>query len=451
MKIKQKTKKIVIWAVAAALVLGAGYFLSQRASASTVTPESYGLHEGDLVRATGDNDIFIVNQFGFKRLFLNPVIFNMYGHLGGWANVKTVSPATRDAFVTSPYFRADGDTKVYKLEQTGDDTGTLRWVNSSQSEFLANADVNQIFTINSTESNWYPKGADFSFTTAPVNTDKASINTVVASQTITKNASGFTMLNVKFDGTGSVDSLKVKRLGFGENGDFEGDGVYLYKDGVRLTDVKTFNSDRIATFNNLKLKAPFVLSVVADFSGTNGNVAKVELQGDYNGLPLQSNSFTLAGAESGSVSFVKSGTLDTVNVGQKDAQVSEFKATAVADNEDVTLRHIELFNAGNSELANVRLSDGTTSWNGTVVDDRLVFNPNVVIKSGKVKTFKVYADLLGDENDTVKLYVENSYDVYATGNSYGYGASVLFNGEQPCNNRGKKHQSHSKPASNKKS
>lgn len=397
--------------------LGAG-------TAAAVSPSNFGLHEGDLISATGDNDIFIINEYGYKRLFLNPAIFNMYGHLGGWANVKTVSPATRDAFITSPYYRADGDTKVYKLEQTGEDTGILRWVNVTQEEFLANANVNQIFTINALESNWYSRGADFTF--APVNVNKAVVGNVISSQTITKNASGFTMLNVKFEGNGDVNTLSVKRLGFGDNTDYENDGVYLYKDGVRLTDVKSFNSDRVATFNNLKLKAPFVLSVVADFSDTSktGHSAKVELSGDYNGLPLQSNTFSFAAAESGLISFSKTGSLDPVNVGEKNVQVSEFKATADANNEDVTLRHLELLNAGNSDLANVKLSDGTTTWTGTVVDDRLVFDTNVVIKTGKTKTFKVYADVLGDENDTVKLYIENPYDVYATGNVYGFGVVI---------------------------
>lgn len=405
--------KLLVMMLAGALLIPFGI--------NAATPSDFGLKEGNLIRAAGDNDIFIINQNGYKRLFLNPVIFNMYGHLGGWSNVKTVTPATRDAFLTSNYYRVDGDTKVYKLEQTGDDTGMLRWVNVSQSEFLANASVNQIFTINNNEFGWYAKGADFTF--SPISSDKAVINTVVESQTVTKNAAGFTLLNVKFNGTGSVDTLSVKRLGFGENEDY-GDGIYLYKDGVRLTEAKSFNSDRVATFNNLKLKAPFVLSVVTDFDGTSGNIAKVELQGSYNGLPLQSNSFTISGADSGSVSFVKSGTLDPVIVEQKNAQVSEFQATVAADNEDVTIKHIELFNAGNSELANVRLSDGTTSWDGIMSGDRLVFNPNLILKAGKTKTFKVYADLLGDSSDTVKLYIENPYDVYATGNVYGFGVVV---------------------------
>ena len=126
--VKHKLKNLTL----AVLILGMVGVFALVGSASAVSPNDYGLHEGDLIRASGDNDIFIVNQFGHKRLFLNPAIFNMYGHLGGWANVKTVSPAVRDAFKTSPFYRTDGDTKVYRLEVSGDDTGTLHWVNVSQ-------------------------------------------------------------------------------------------------------------------------------------------------------------------------------------------------------------------------------------------------------------------------------------------------------------------------------
>ena len=61
--------------------------------ALSATPSDFGLKEGDLIRATSANDldIFIVNKSGYKRLFLNPVIFSFYGHLGGFSNVKKVS------------------------------------------------------------------------------------------------------------------------------------------------------------------------------------------------------------------------------------------------------------------------------------------------------------------------------------------------------------------------
>lgn len=125
------------------------------------TPEAYGLVEGNLIRAEGDFDIFIISQYGYKRLFLNPVIFEMYGHLGSWDDVKTVTPETRDAFVTSTHYRYLNEDKVYHLEVTGEDTGALQWINMTGEDFLAQGGTaNAIFTINESEFNWYPKGED---------------------------------------------------------------------------------------------------------------------------------------------------------------------------------------------------------------------------------------------------------------------------------------------------
>jgi len=130
--------------------------------AGMAKPSDYGLKEGDLIRAQGDFDVFIINQVGYKRLFLNPTIFNMYGHLtGGWKAVKTVTPEVRDAFITSKLFRYVDSPKVYELEVTGEDTGKLYWLNITGEQFLSQGGkAEAIFTINKSELDWYPKGAD---------------------------------------------------------------------------------------------------------------------------------------------------------------------------------------------------------------------------------------------------------------------------------------------------
>jgi len=103
----------VLTGVATVLSLsGLLYFAPDYAEA--VMPSDYGLKEGNTISAAGssDPDVYIVNDWGYKRLFLNPEIFNLYGHLGGFASVKNVSAATRDAFTTSGLFRVDGDEKA---------------------------------------------------------------------------------------------------------------------------------------------------------------------------------------------------------------------------------------------------------------------------------------------------------------------------------------------------
>lgn len=141
------------------------------ASATPVTsrtvPSDFGLKSGDVVGAAGANDpdIFIVNDFGFKRLFLNPVIFNFYGHLGGFTKVKSINVAVRDKFVTSGLFRncETNDPKVYGVEVSGEDTGTLHWVNTTGAQAVQDDPdfFKKVFCINNNEFGWYKKGASY--------------------------------------------------------------------------------------------------------------------------------------------------------------------------------------------------------------------------------------------------------------------------------------------------
>lgn len=146
------------------LAIGALALLVFWGSADAVRPEDYGLREGDLIRAVNDPDIYIVNDHGYKRLFLNPVIFGFYGHLK-WENVREVSPATRDTFITSGYFRncENGDVKVHAAEITGEDVGVFHWLNMTAEGVLAeDADFSKkVFCINNSEYNWYGKSAHY--------------------------------------------------------------------------------------------------------------------------------------------------------------------------------------------------------------------------------------------------------------------------------------------------
>src|SRR4030042_6564845 len=61
-------------------------------------------------------DVFIVKFAGtktFKRLVLNPQVFDSYGHLE-WSNIKTISAATVAGYTSATLVRAIDDTKVYK-------------------------------------------------------------------------------------------------------------------------------------------------------------------------------------------------------------------------------------------------------------------------------------------------------------------------------------------------
>src|SRR3989344_1906789 len=98
-------------------------------------PSDYGLKEGDLISAifSDDPDVYIINEHGYKRLFLNPEIFKFYGHLGGFFNVKLVTEEVLDIFPTSGLFRdcESEDPKVYGVDIEGEDNGKLHWVNTT--------------------------------------------------------------------------------------------------------------------------------------------------------------------------------------------------------------------------------------------------------------------------------------------------------------------------------
>jgi len=125
------------------------------------TPQWGTLSEGDMVSATGTNDpdIYIVNEHGYKRLFLNPIIFEFYGHLGGWHKVKSITASQRDSFYTSTLFKncETRDSKVWAVEVTGEDTAVLHHMQMTGEKALEQ-DHNffkRVFCINSNEFNWY--------------------------------------------------------------------------------------------------------------------------------------------------------------------------------------------------------------------------------------------------------------------------------------------------------
>ncbi len=274
-------------------------------------------------------------------------------------------------------------------------------------------------------------------TTTPVTVNNAKLTSNnPASTPVTKNASNVKMLDVKFDGNGTVDSLSVKRIGFSSDGDFN--GIYLYKDGVRLADKKYFGSNSTVTFTNLKLQAPFVLTVMTDFSANSGKIAKVELSGDYSGLPLTSNDFTIVDVDyPASIKIEKIGSLSEIVVGQQNALISEFRISNIfpfggsaTTTEAVSIKHLELYNTGHNVLSNIKLTDGTSNWVGSISGSKLIFDLDYFLKTGRSKTFKVYADVDGRVDNEIKLQIQNDYDIVAIGDWYKFGVKVdysLFN------------------------
>lgn len=156
------------------------YSISYKITAIATAPSAttiriYSAQEiktGDMVSAinSSDPDVYITNEHGYKRLFLNPVIFSFYGHLGGFQNVKSVDASTRNSYISSGLFKncetnlaGQADGKIYALEVKGEDSGVLHLINIAD-ETIAKEDPNfskKVFCINNNEFNWYQKGTDY--------------------------------------------------------------------------------------------------------------------------------------------------------------------------------------------------------------------------------------------------------------------------------------------------
>lgn len=422
--------------------------------ASAVAPSDYGLKEGDTVSAAGseDPDVYIVNENGYKRLFLNPVIFGFYGHLGGFAKVKNVSSATRDAFPTSGLFRLDGDEKVYGVETTGEDTGMFHWVNTSGAQAVAD-DPNffkKVFVINQNEFNWYSKGSDYTSVsqvpnyvrgaTPPPTVGAVSISLAPgnpAAATVTKNAQGVEYLRVKFSGSGTINELTTKRLGAGDTADF--DNFYWYDGALRLTSGKTLSSSTgEVTFANLSIKVEGSkeLSLVADLSATGGNVNYLQLNsaklssGTVSGLPLNGPLITVSGSNGGTITMDKVGSLANPTVGQKGAQLSEFKITS--NTEAASVKRVTMLQGGTvkpADITNLKLKAGSTEWSGTINSAGYVvfdLGSGFTIAKGGDQVFKVYGDVAGKKDEDVNLYFENATDILAIGDQYGFGMAATI-------------------------
>src|SRR3989344_9462618 len=306
-----------------------------------VAPADYGLTEGNTISAPGsdDPDVYIINELGYKRLFLNPVIFSFYGHLGGFANVKSVTSTTRDAFPTTQLFRncETNAQAVWAVEVTAEDTAILHHVNMSGDQAVAE-DSNffkKVFCVNNNEANWYTKGAAYTSlsqippyvrtpgatptptpVSGPLSVNLASGNPAPA--TITLNAVGVEMLRVRFNGSGTINTLNVKRQGAGQTDDF--DNIFIYDGATRLTSGKSFSSSSGDTtfLLNVAVNSSKDLSIVADMASANtaGNVNYIQLVSAtatggvaVSGTPLSGNMFTSSGASSGTLDVAKVGAI----------------------------------------------------------------------------------------------------------------------------------------------
>lgn len=244
----------------------------------------------------------------------------------------------------------------------------------------------------------------------------------------------------------TLSSLTVKRYGVATlASDHQ---VYLYDGSNRLSSGKTINSTtNLATFGNLNLSIPAgstkTLTVRMDVgaTGTTGEfglevekASSVTAGGNVGGsFPVRAEKFSLSTISGGTVTMTKNGTVTNAKVGEKGATVAKFKIAAASEKASVQelglyfsgtvstddVQNFKLYGAGKSApLAEV------SSLNSKDVAHFILDTPYEISK-GDTRTFYVTAEFnSGRSGDTVLVYLDETTDIVAIGDKYGYGMGV---------------------------
>ncbi len=273
-------------------------------------------------------------------------------------------------------------------------------------------------------------------------------SSTAASATVPDAASGVSVATFKITAgdAATIDVMNVALMGLAATSDFASSGVYLYEGADRLTDGKSFNSStRQATFSSLNLDFAAgetrYITVKVDLANAGVTTSfavgiegsdDIEVGGDVSGsFPLSGNSMSIVNSSVGSVTIVDTGSLTNPVVGAQNATISEFKLTA-GSTEDISLEHITLKISDESDHSDFQLYQGDT-WlaEGESIGNKLVMfelADSFGIDKGSDRTFTVTADIGGDAAETITTYLDNSADLYAVGDDFGFGVTVTRTG-----------------------
>ncbi len=273
----------------------------------------------------------------------------------------------------------------------------------------------------------------------------------------------------------TVDSLSVHHYGISTLSSTH--QVYLYEGSTRLTSGTTVSStDNEATFTydiDVASGETRTISVRMDVGTTSAtgevgleiaSASKVDagdatVDGDF---PAQGAKHTLSTTAAGTVTIEKNGNVDNPQVGEDGASIAKFKissATEAAGVEELGLYLAGSINTADVENFNLYVSGDDAEALATVeaVDDLDVIRFEIsgdfdndsdecensdgyCISKGGSKSFYVTADFnTGRTDDTVKVYVDQSTDVFAKGALYGSGMSVTrgaYNGDTDSGDTG---------------
>ena len=112
------------------------------------------ISEGAVIKTAYNPDVYIVkykNGKQYKRLVLNPQVFESYGHLK-WEDILTIDQGVMDSFVVSDLVMVFGQGNIYQLIPDGD-AGSNRLLVS-----IKGYDLSSVYIINSVDFENYKTG-----------------------------------------------------------------------------------------------------------------------------------------------------------------------------------------------------------------------------------------------------------------------------------------------------
>ena len=250
----------------------------------------------------------------------------------------------------------------------------------------------------------------------------------------------------EFDVDAGSDDANINIMTFSMDGigaTTDIDNVYLYEGATRLTEARSVNaSTRTTTFGSLDLDIEagetrtLSLRVELASAASAGNefyfaldsADDITADGDVDGsFPVAGNTFEIATQNSGTVTLTKNGTISNPSLGEQDATIGQFKVAAAT--EDAMLEELTLKIDNAADHGDFKLWDGSDLIaTGDYIGDKLVMfdlsSDPFSIQEGNSNVFKVSADIGGEADDDVKVYLDNSADILAVGGDYGFGMGV---------------------------
>lgn len=260
--------------------------------------------------------------------------------------------------------------------------------------------------------------------------------TVVAGQAIADLA------HFNFSGTGTVTSLKVKRLGV--SADATLNNVYLYDGVTKLTDAGSL-SNGVVTFSNgaglFTVNGSKTISVKADIlAAVSGETVAVSINSasDVGGttaggtFPVSGNTFSVNSAILASVNFATTtatGPGATITAGTNNATL--WQAAATVGTRAVSLSYVALKEIGsvptdaftNLQLYvnGVKVATGALDTNNVLAFD-LSAAP-VALNTGS-RTLEVRGDVVKGSSRTFSFTLQNASDIVLVDSSYGVNVSA---------------------------